>query len=150
MRTEGLGIALGSMLLGPLLLLGPLPAWAQAASASSQGGRDEAVQVYEREVFDYPAAGRRDPFRPLNAGESIGPRFDDLLLTGVLHNPVIASVATLTDQKTRRRYRVREGDVLGEIRVLEIRPREVVFVIMSYGVSRREVLRVKQDKEQQG
>ena len=101
-------------------------------------------------MFVYPAADRRDPFRALNTGERIGPNFDDLRLTGVLYNPAVASVATLTDQKTRRRYRVREGDRLGEASILEIRPREVVFLITSYGISRREVLRVKRDKEQEG
>ena len=143
MRTDRLGIALG------LLLVGALPLGGQAAGPDGQEGEDE-IRVYEREVFDYPAAGRRDPFLPLNAGERIGPNFDDLTVTGILHNPTIASVATLTDEKTRRRYRVREGDRLGEVRVLEIRPREVVFLITSYGISRREVLRVKKDKEPQG
>lgn len=142
MRTDRLGIVFG------LLALAVLPLQAQSAGSNGQG--TDEIRVYERSSFDYPSTGRRDPFRPLNAGERIGPRFDDLQLTGVLYNPTIASVATLTDQKTRRRYRVREGDMLGEARILEIRPREVVFLISSYGVSRREVLRVRPDKEQVG
>lgn len=144
MRAERFGPVLGFLFLGTVPLLGQ--------PAEPEGGQEATAQlgIYERELFDYPAQGRRDPFLALNAGESIGPNFDDLLLTGVLYNPAVASVATLTDQKTRRRYRVREGDRLGEVRVLEIRPREVVFLITSYGISRREVLRVKQDKEQEG
>ncbi|MFQ5679771.1 MAG: hypothetical protein ACE5HP_09985 [Gemmatimonadota bacterium] len=143
MRIERVGLGLG------LLFASVLPVQAQSDTGGGQE-RSETATVYARETFDYPSTGRRDPFRGLNAGERIGPRFDDLQLTGVLYNPEIASVATLTDQKTRRRYRVREGDVLGEVRILEIRPREVVFLITSYGVSRREVLRVKKDKELQG
>lgn len=134
------------------LLLGVLFATAVPLHAQADNGQEleGEIRIFEREVFDYPAANRRDPFRALNTGERIGPNFDDLRLTGVLYNPAVASVATLTDQKTRRRYRVREGDGLGDARVLEIRPREVVFLITSYGISRREVLRVKQDKEPEG
>lgn len=109
-----------------------------------------AAAVYEREVFTYPAGGRRDPFRPLNAGERIGPRFEDLSVSGVLFNPAIGSVATLTDQKTGRRYRVREGDVIGEVRVTAIRLDEVDFLITSFGISRGETLKVKTDKENEG
>ncbi len=106
----------------------------------------QTAEVYEREVYDYPSLGRRDPFRPLNAGEQIGPRFEDLNLSGVLYNPAVGSVATLTDQKTGRRYRAREGESLGEVRVAAIRPDEVDFVITSFGVSRRETLRVKREE----
>lgn len=145
MRTERLGIAPAVVALG-MLALSAAPLGAQDNGQDPEG----ELPVFEREVYEYPAPNRRDPFLPLNAGERIGPTFDDLRLTGVLFNPAVSSVATLTDQKTRRRYRVREGDRLGEARILEIRPREVVFLITSYGISRREVLRVKQDKEQQG
>ncbi len=106
----------------------------------------QTAEVYEREVYDYPSLGRRDPFRPLNAGEQIGPRFEDLNLSGVLYNPAVGSVATLTDQKTGRRYRAREGESLGEVRIAAIRPDEVDFVITSFGVSRRETLRVKREE----
>ena len=110
----------------------------------------ESDRVYEREVFDYPSLGRRNPFRALNQGEQIGPRFDDLTLNGVLYNPAVGSVATLTDHKTGKRYRAREGDRLGEIRVTAIRAQEVDFVITSFGISRRETLRVERDKENEG
>lgn len=137
MRTDR--IALG---LAFLVLLGAPPLAAQ--------GAEEGIRIFEREIFDYPSADRRDPFLPLNTGERIGPNFNDLRLTGILHNPAVASVATVTDQKTGRRYRVREGDRLGEATVLEIRPREAVFLITSYGISRREVLRVKRERERDG
>lgn len=141
MRIDRLGVFLA------VLTLTAAPLYAQSNGSQDPGG---SIPIFEREVYDYPAGDRRDPFRALNTGERIGPNFDDLRLTGVLYNPAVASVATLTDQKTRRRYRVREGDRVGEANVLEIRPREVVFLITSYGVSRREVLRVKRDKEPEG
>ena len=81
----GLGIAVGlALAAGPVS--GQTPA--------------ELGPVYEREVFDYPSLGRRDPFRALNEGEQIGPRFEDLSVAGVLYNPAVGSVATLTDGKT--------------------------------------------------
>jgi len=124
------------------LSMAPAPTAAQATTTAST--------VYEREVFDYPSMGRRDPFRPLNAGEQIGPRFEDLRVSGVLFNPEIGSVAMLTDAQHGRRYRVREGDTLGEVRVTAIRLDEVDFLITSFGVSRQETLRVKRDKESAG
>jgi hypothetical protein len=126
--------------LAPALLAEPVSA---QAPAESEG-------VYQREIFDYPSLGRRNPFRGLNQGEQIGPRFDDLRLSGVLYNPAVGSVATLTDQKTGKRYRAREGDRLGEIRIAAIRPQEADFVITSFGISRRETLRVDRDKEIEG
>ena len=125
-----------------VLAVDPAPTAAQATTGASA--------VYEREVFDYPSMGRRDPFRPLNAGEQIGPRFEDLRVSGVLFNPQIGSVATLMDEQHGRRYRVREGDTLGDVRVVAIRLDEVDFLITSFGVSRQETLRVKQDKESVG
>ena len=109
-----------------------------------------AATVYEREVYEYPSLGRRDPFRALNTGEQIGPQFGDLRLSGVLHNPSVGSVATLLDEKTGRRYRVREGESLGEARIIAIRINEVDFLITSFGISRQETLRVKRDKESAG
>ena len=109
-----------------------------------------AATIYEREVFDYPSIGRRDPFRALNAGEQLGPRFEDLELSGVLYNPGVGSVATLTDHRSGRRYRAREGDTFGEVRVAAIRTDQVDFVITSFGISRRETLSVKKDKETSG
>lgn len=123
------------------------PQTAQAQEPESSG---DTAQVYEREVFQYPTAGRRDPFFPLTAGQQIGPRFDDLELNGVLYNPTVGSVATLTDRKTGKRYRTRTGDSLGDIRVVAIRAEEVDFLITSFGISRRETLRVSKDKERQG
>lgn len=120
------------------------PVRAQTATPASTS------TVYEREVFEYPSLGRRDPFRALNAGEQIGPQFDDLRLSGVLFNPSVGSVATLLDEKTGRRYRVREGEDLGEARIVAIRTDEVDFLITSFGISRQETLRVKRDKESVG
>jgi len=102
--------------------------------------------VYEREVFTYPAFGRRDPFQPLHLDTRAGPRFGDLTLVGVLYTPRLGSVAILTDRTTGRRYRARERDNIGAARILKIRTEEVDFVITSFGVSRRETLRVRRER----
>lgn len=149
-RVRGGGIRRATGALGATIALSLAAVPVAAPAAAQQPAATQASTVYEREVFEYPSVGRRDPFLPLNAGEQIGPRFDDLMVSGVLHNPSVGSVATLTDQNTGRRYRVREGDVLGEIRVAAIRANEVDFVITSFGISRRETLRVKKDKESEG
>ena len=116
---------------------GPPPAWAQAP----------AVPIYTREAFTYPVADRRDPFQPLRSGSRSGPRFRDLALSGVLYNPRLGSVATLTDRSTGRRYRAREGDRLGEVWVEQIWRGGVDFLISSFGVTRRETLRVRRERE---
>ena len=101
--------------------------------------------TYEREVFTYPAIGRRNPFQPFHLGTETGPRFGDLTLSGVLYHQGLGSVATLTDRQTGRRYRVREHDRLGEVRVVRILPTEVDFAITSFGVRREETLRVRRE-----
>ena len=102
--------------------------------------------IYEREVFTYPALDRRDPFQPLHLDTRAGPRFGDLRLVGVLYTPQLGSVAILTDRTTGRRYRVREGDNIGAARVVQVRTEEVDFVITSFGISRRETLRVRRER----
>lgn len=134
----------------PIAAYGAAVVFGLAVSAQAATAQTPVSTVYEREVFTYPSLGRRDPFRPLNSGDQIGPRFADLNLTGVLFNPAIGSVATLIDVKSGRRYRSREGDVLGDIRIAAIRTDEVDFVITSFGISRRETLTVKKTKEIDG
>ena len=123
---------------------------AERTAGEESASADRQVSV-ERESFTYPASGRRDPFAPLSAGDGLGPRFEDLHLSGILYSPSSGSVAILTDQATGKRYRVWEGDVIGGARLARVRPTEADFVVTAFGVSRQETLRVKsQDKEQGG
>ena len=111
---------------------------------------DQQISV-DRETFDYPAGTRRDPFQPLSAGDELGPRFEDLNLSGVVYSPATGSIAILTDRATGKRYRVWEGDVIGGAKLVRVRAAEVDFVVTAFGVSRQETLRLKsQDKEQGG
>jgi hypothetical protein len=110
--------------------------------------------VLEREVFSYPVYERRNPFKSLLAGSADGPLFEELTLLGILHSPdPDLSVALLGAGElargggdvasSSRTYRVRRGDVLGNIRVLEIRPALVVFDVREFGLSEQKTLELK-------
>jgi hypothetical protein len=131
------------MLFAALFMVGSFPAaYAQESDETGSG-------TLMREVFDYPADGRRDPFEPLSAGDELGPRFEDLRLAGVIYSPERGSMAVLVDAATGRRYRVWEGDVVGGARLVRVRPDGAEFQVTVFGVSRRDTLRLKtQDKEQ--
>jgi len=147
--------------LSAAVLLGGAPAPVaaqQAADSTASPSADstaatasaDSLPTYRREVFHYPA-GRKNPFEPIRAGEDLGPRFEDLTLSGVVYNQRLGSVAVLVDRTTGKRYRVHEGERVGQARVARIRPDEVSFVVSGFGQSRTEVLRVKkQDKETSG
>jgi len=120
-----------------------------ADSMLAEPASGEQEQPFGREKFVYPeGSDRRDPFAPLSAGEEIGPRFADLELSGLIFAPDVGSVAVLTDRATLRRYRVREGDWLGDARVDRIRADEVAFTVAGFGLSRTEVLRVARDDQE--
>jgi type II secretory pathway component PulC len=112
------------------------------------GEMSDSILGYEREVFEYSAAGRRNPFRPLTVFNTGGPRFDDLELTGIVYSPEVGSVVVVADRTNERRYKLREGERVGTARVLEIRPDEVVFAITTLGGSRQAILRVKKERGQ--
>lgn len=130
-------------LFAALFMLSTAPAGQAQESAGSETG------TLTREVFDYPADGRRDPFEPLSAGDELGPRFEDLRLAGVIYSPERGSMAVMVDAATGRRYRVWEGDSIGGARLVRVHPDRAEFQVTVFGVSRRDTLRLKtQDKEQ--
>jgi len=136
-----------------LLLLGAPELMAQTAEQDpvTEVDRAQTAPALERETFSYVAGGRRDPFRPLEAGDELGPRFEDLELSGIIYSPEAASVVVLVDRSTQRRYRVWEGDIVGGAQLLDVRPDEAIFVVTVFGVTRQETLRLKNmDKEQGG
>lgn len=126
--------------LGLVLCLVPVEAGAQETA-------DSAVLV--RESYEYRGTGRRDPFTPLSAGDELGPRFEDLGLSGIIFSPERGSIAVLVDRATQRRYRVWEGDMIGGARLLTVTEEEAEFLVTVFGVSRRDTLRLRaQNKEQ--
>ena len=116
---------------------------AQPSQASEQ-------QVYRRETFVYPTDNRRNPFIDLAGEDASGPQFENLDLTGIIFGGSVGSVASLIDRATEKRYRVRRGDIVGNARIVEIRPDEVVFQVTQFGVTRSETLRIRRPEEEQG
>jgi len=101
-----------------------------------------------REVFAYEGGGR-DPFMSLLKSGDVRPLISDLKLTTVVYDGRFASrsVAVLRDITNRRIYRVKTGDIIGRLKVTQIRPREVVFTVQEFGFERQETLSLAKQGE---
>ena len=123
-----------------LLAAAAAPALAQAPAPPPQPPAAPPTLVFEREVFEYPVGGRRDPFKPLNTDQNTGPLFTELKLTGtiVMANPS-ESLATFQDL-SKKQYRLRRGDRIGNATIQFIDKTRVVFSVEEFGMKRQEVL----------
>lgn len=144
--------ALSLILAVPTLAIGLLaaPAAAQDTTQVAQPAQAPTAEVYRRERFVYPTDNRRNPFTNLIEADDTGPQFENLDLSGIIFGGSAGSVAALIDRATNKRYRVRRGDVVGNARVVEIRPDAVVFQVSQFGVTRSETLRIRRGEEEQG
>jgi len=92
-RAARTSTQLGSLALALALALTTATATATPGRAQQDGraGAPSPVApsgdalVFEREVFRYPTLSRRSPFRPL-VGNEAGPRFEQVVLRGVLYS----------------------------------------------------------------
>lgn len=129
----------------------PPAAQQQAAAADSVARVDSMARTMElsREVFAYRGAGR-DPFLSLLKSGAAKPMPGDVRVRGINFDPRYPqrSVATLQDTTDGRRYTVHVGDVIGRIRIAEIRPNEVVAVVQEFGVDRQMVLPIRRRQEE--
>ena len=115
----------------------------QGASPSRAALRIAGEQVdtgviIMREVFTYEAAGRRDPFATLLESSELRPALQELRLTGVLVHPT-RPIAVMRDAEGTQ-YRVTTGMHVGRMRVVEIKPRTVIFAYSEYGYNRQDSL----------
>lgn len=101
-----------------------------------------------REVFAYEGGGR-DPFMSLLRSGDVRPLLSDLRLTTIVYDGRFAarSVAILRDITNRRIYRVKTGDIIGRLKVTQIRPREIVFTVQEFGFERQETLSLARQEE---
>lgn len=108
-----------------------------------------AALALSREVFAYRGSGR-DPFQPLTKSGDLRPSPKDLRVVGITFDPRYPqrSVAVLNDVTDGRRYTVRPGDVIGRIRIVEIRVAAVVAVVQEFGVDRQLVLTLRRRQEE--
>jgi len=122
-----------------------------ASAAAQRPERDTTAaqpQSLIREVFAYEGGGR-DPFMSLLKSGDVRPLISDLKLTTVVYDGRFASrsVAVLRDITNRRIYRVKAGDIIGRLKVTQIRPREVVFTVQEFGFERQETLSLAKQEE---
>lgn len=97
------------------------------------------VPMIMREVFDYDAAGRRDPFFSLLSTPDLRPTVTDLRLVTVLFDESgRRPVAVMRDVGNNTQYRVTTGMQLGRMRVAAIHRRSVVFTIEEFGLNRQD------------
>ena len=122
--------------------------------ASQSAPRDTAPRVDTlpltllREAFSYQGGGR-DPFLSLLKSGDVRPMINDLKLVAVVYDDRFTSrsVVVLRDITTGRRYRAKAGDVIGRLRVTQIRPREVVFTVQEFGFERQQTLSLAKQEE---
>ena len=116
-------------------------AFARPVAAQERDSAAVPAASLIREVFAYEGGGR-DPFMSLLKSGDVRPLISDLRLTTVVYDGRFASrsVAVLRDITNRRIYRVKTGDIIGRLKVTQIRPREVVFTVQEFGFERQETL----------
>lgn len=124
------------------------PLAGQGAPADSTARADTIPLSLMREVFTFQGGGR-DPFVSLLKTGDVRPMISDLKLVAVVYDDRYSarSVAVLRDVTTGKRYRAKAGDVIGRLRVTQIRPREVVFTIQEFGFERQQSLSLARQEE---
>jgi type II secretory pathway pseudopilin PulG len=118
---------------------------AEAALADSVQKAHE-IEVM-RETFAY-GGGTRDPFSSLINTSKDGPEIGDLDLVAVyqdLRTPA-NSVVVLREKVSTKRHKLRVGDQLSRARLVQIRPRDAVFMIQDFGYERQETLSLRKQE----
>ena len=130
--------------------LSALTAPAAAQQDTAKVDSAPAPQALLREVFAYEGGGR-DPFMSLLRSGDVRPLISDLKLTTIVYDAryVARSVAVLRDVTTKpsRIYHVKVGDIIGRLKVTQIRPREIVFTVQEFGFERQETLSLAKQEE---
>lgn len=124
------------------------PAAQTAPAATDTTHRDSATVGLVREVFAYEGGGR-DPFISLLKSGDIRPLLSDLKLVGIYYDQryPARSIAVMRDVTNGKRYRAKAGDVMGRLKVTQIRPREIVFTVQEFGFERQESLQLAKREE---
>lgn len=147
-RTGAWWIPVGGALVASLMLARPVAAQNPQARAPRGAPGDTTELVFEREVFTYPGFERRNPFRALVGGADGGPRFEQLQLLGIIQSPQPdLSVALLgvagASGSLGETYRVRQGQTLGNTRILDIQRSRVIVQVTEFGLTEQRVLELQ-------
>jgi hypothetical protein len=130
----------------------PAPTPVVAAAADQTALADSAQKAREtemyRETFAY-SGSIRDPFNSLLNMAKSGPEVADLQLVGIYQNVRVpsGSVAVFREKEGGKRHKLRAGDQLGRSRVVQIRERDVVFMIEDFGFERQETLSLRKQED---
>ena len=142
MSARTLAAALAALLVPAALAAQQQPAAARPAPRDTAAADTSLRIEYRREVYNY-RGGARDPFLSLAATNDVGPQINDLRVVSILYDARGGrSVAVVRDQVNPRSYRLRRGDQVGRLRVIQIRQYEVVFQVEEFGFERQETLRL--------
>lgn len=128
-----------------------------AQSASAQEGDPPPTEtvtelVFDREVFVYPRYSRRNPFSPLVDMADSGPRFEELSLQGIVYssNPQLSvvllhggEIAVREGVTMPQTFRLRRGEVVGNVRIIEIQPTRVIVDVDEFGVIEQRVFELQ-------
>src|SRR5260370_14331402 len=111
------------------------------ARADSARAGAAASPTLVREVFAYEGGGR-DPFLSLLKSGDVRPLIADLKVVTIVYDQRFPgrSVAVLRDITTQKRYRVKTGDIVGRLKVTQIRPPDVVFTVQEFRFERQATL----------
>jgi hypothetical protein len=100
-----------------------------------------------RETFAY-GGGTRDPFASLINVASVGPEFGHLELVGVYQDlrSRSNSIVVVREKVSLKRHKLRVGDQVGRARLVQIQPRDAVFMIQDFGYERQETLSLRKQE----
>ena len=135
-----------------------------ATALAQQDPPPDADLVMRREVFSYPDYARRNPFAPLLSADGGGPRFERLVLLGIVFsadgpnsialfgegsaaNAATGEIALVAGAKT---YRLRVGESIGNTTVLEIHVRHVLVGVDEFGQSEQHTMELRRRTVGQG
>jgi hypothetical protein len=126
---------------GSTLPLAQDAAWADSVRKAKE-------MEMSRETFAYSGASR-DPFSSLLNMAKNGPELADLQLVGIYQNlrSPRGSVAVFREKDGGKRHKLRAGDQLGRSRLVQIRDRDVVFMIEDFGFERQETLSLRKQED---
>ncbi|MBI1723742.1 MAG: hypothetical protein HYR48_07530 [Gemmatimonadetes bacterium] len=125
------------------------PAPGRQAAPSRDTTRADSGVAYMREVFSYQG-GTRDPFQTLITSSEVRPTIEDLRLVSVVYDARYGnSVAVVREEGNPRPHRLRRGNQIGRLRVIQIRQHAVVFQVEEFGFERQEVLSLSRPEANQ-
>ena len=110
-------------------------------TAAESAAADTSLRVdYRREVYNYQGA-TRDPFASLITTADVRQDIGDLRLVSIIYDARGGnSIAVVREARSNTVHRMRRGQSIGRLRVIQIRQYEVVFQVEEFGFERQEVL----------